>query len=265
MGDWLFGLPVLWMAVVILGATYLATAGIYLIVTKLATGDRAKAFKAISPGVLPPLSVIFALLVGFLAAQVWNDADRASAAVNREASALRAAVLLGAAFPGETESRLRDLIHRHIEQAVSDEWPAMARRSATLTIVPAPLGDALRLALTITPQGESQVAAQGELIGSLQTAFEARRQRVILSRSSLNWVKWTALCLQAALTLIAIALVHADNRTANQIILAIFAGGIGIAILLIASHARPFTGEVSVKPSILLQVMPEAGAKMPRP
>jgi hypothetical protein len=64
MSDWLLGLPVREMAALILGATYLATAGIYLVVTKLATGERAKAFKAISPGVLPPLAIVFALLVG---------------------------------------------------------------------------------------------------------------------------------------------------------------------------------------------------------
>jgi hypothetical protein len=82
----------------------------------------------------PPLAIIFALLVGFLAAQVWSDADRASTAVNREASALRAAVLLAAGFPGEPEARLRDLIRRYIQDAVTQEWPAMARRNATLAI-----------------------------------------------------------------------------------------------------------------------------------
>jgi H+/Cl- antiporter ClcA len=100
MSDWLLNLPVLWMGVLILGVIYVCTAGLYLLITVLAAGERARAFKAISPGMLPPLAVIFALLVGFLAAQVWNDADRANTAVNREASALRAAVLLARWVPG---------------------------------------------------------------------------------------------------------------------------------------------------------------------
>jgi hypothetical protein len=54
---------------------------------------------------LPPLAIIFALLVGFLAAQVWSDYDRANTAVNREASALRGVILLAAAFPGEPDTR----------------------------------------------------------------------------------------------------------------------------------------------------------------
>src|SRR6185436_4800204 len=141
MGDWLLDLPVFWMGVVIQALVYLYTAAVYLIITNLAVGERAKAFKAISPGMLPPLSVVFALLVGFLAAQVWNDGQQANAAVNREASALRAVVLLAAGFPGEPERRLRDLVGSHIREAATNEWPAMASGNATLRLAPAALAE----------------------------------------------------------------------------------------------------------------------------
>ena len=259
MSDWIFNLPVLWMGALILTVTYLVTAGIYVVVTKLAVGDRAVAFKSISAGILSPLAIIFGLLVGFLAAQDWTEGERASGAVNREASALRAVVLLAAAFPGEPESRLRRLVRDYIQDAVTREWPAMARRDVTLTIAPASMAEALRLALSITPSREGQVVAQREMVASLQTAFDARRQRIILSRSSVDWVKWTVLLAQAGLTLITIAMVHSGNRLANRIILWVFATGIGVAVLLIASHRRPFGGEIGVRPSVLLQVMPEAG------
>jgi len=265
MSDWLLNLPVPWMTVVIMGATFVGSAGIYLSMIALATGERARAFKAISPGMLPPLAVVFALLVGFLAAQVWSDADRANTAVNREASALRGVVLLATAFPGETEARLRAAVRRHIEEAVTQERPAMARGSATLTLVPGSLAEALRTALTLTPHGEGQAAAQREMVASLQSALEARRQRIILSRSSVNWVKWTALLLQAGLTLVTIAMVHSDNRLACRIILTIFASGVGVAVVLIAAHSRPFTGDIAVRPAVLLQVMPEAGPAAPGP
>jgi hypothetical protein len=265
MSDWLLNLPVLWMGALILGAIYVCTAGLYWLITALAVGERARAFKGISPGMLPPLSVVFALLIGFLAAQVWNDTDRANTAVNREASALRASVLLAAGFPGETEARLRDLIRRYIQDAVTQEWPAMARGNATLAIAPARLAEALGLALSLTPRSEGQVAAQREMVASLQNALEARRQRIILSGSSINWVKWTVLLVQAGLTLLTIAMVHSDNRAANRIILAIFATGVGVAVVLIASHSHPFAGEMSVRPTVLLQVMPEAGPAAPGP
>jgi hypothetical protein len=258
MNNWILNLPVLWIGALILAGTYLVTAGIYLLVTKLAVGDRAVAFKSISPGMLPPIATIFALLVGFLAAQDWNQRERASAAVNREASSLRAVVLLAAAFPGEPESRLRHLVRDHIQDAVAREWPAMARQDVTLTIAPPKLTQALRLALSLTPQKDGQIAAQRELVAWLGNALDARRQRIILSGSSLDWVKWTVLYVLAGLTLITIAMVHSGNPTANRIILGIFSTGVGVAVLLIVSHSRAFTGEMGVTPSVLLQVMPEA-------
>ncbi|HEU5181503.1 MAG TPA: hypothetical protein VFW45_11980 [Candidatus Polarisedimenticolia bacterium] len=258
MGDWLLNLPVLWMGVVILGITYLVTAGIYGLVTRLAVGERGRSFTAISSGILSPLAIVFALLVGFLAAQVWNEADRANTAVNREASALRAVILLAGEFPGEPEARLHDLIRGYIQEAATEEWPAMAGRHATLAIAPVPLAKALRLVLSLAPQREGQVLAQREMVASIESAFDARRQRIILSRSSVNWVKWTVLLVQAGLTLITVAMIHSNNRGASRIILAIFATGVGVAVLLIASHSRPFGGEISAKPAVLLQVMPEA-------
>jgi hypothetical protein len=59
--------------------------------------------------------------------------------------------------------------------------------------------------------------------------------------------------------LLTVSMIHSDNRAANRIILAIFATGVAVAVLLIAAHSRPFSGELSVRPRVLLQVMPEAG------
>ncbi len=66
-----------WLVLAILVAVYAVTALLYIVVTRLATGDRIRIFKAVSPGMLPPLAIVFALLVGFLAAQVWSEADAA--------------------------------------------------------------------------------------------------------------------------------------------------------------------------------------------
>ena len=96
MSDWLHNLPVPLMALAIFAFTYLLAITIFAVVATLATGERAKSFQAVSPGMLPVLGIIFGLFVAFTAAQVWSDNDRAGAAVSREASALRAVMLLDA-------------------------------------------------------------------------------------------------------------------------------------------------------------------------
>jgi hypothetical protein len=86
--------------------------------------------------------------------------------------------------------------------------------------------------------------------------LDARRQRILVSRSEVHPVKWLCLILQAVCALVAIAMVHSDNRLASAVTLAIFATGVAASILLIVSHDRPFTGDISVGTEALVQVMP---------
>jgi hypothetical protein len=260
MSDWLHNLPVPWMALVVFGFTYLIAVAIYAVVAVLAVGERARSFKGVSPGMLPPLGIIFGLFVAFTAAQVWSDNDRATAAVNREASALKSVVLLAASFPGDPETRLLGLVHRYVEDSASRDWPAMARGTADLRMTPQALADALQLTLALKPDGPGGVTAQRDMAGALQNALDARRQRILVSRSEVNVVKWSCLYLQAICALFAIALVHADNRLASALSMGLFATGVAASVLLIAAHDRPFIGQLSVSPAPLLQVMPD-GAK----
>jgi hypothetical protein len=257
MSDWLHNLPVAWMAVVVFGATYLVTALIYAVINALAVGERARSFKAVSPGKLSPLAVLFGLFVVFTAAQVWGDNGRASAAIDRESSALRSVIIFASVFPGEPEMRLRGLVHDYISEAVTQEWPMMARRAATLKIAPRPLVDALQLTLALSPGNQGQQIAQREMTAALESALEARRQRILVSQSEVGFVKWACLGLQAICALLAIAIVHSDDRLASKIAMFLFATGVGASFLVLLAYDRPFTGELAVGPEPLLQVTPE--------
>src|SRR5262249_47262245 len=86
------------------------------------------------------------------------------------------------AFRAEPQARLRSLMTEHINTAVNQEWPAMAQRRATLSALPTPLIEAMKTALGITPADEGQRAAQHEVIAALESALEARRQRIVISQ-----------------------------------------------------------------------------------
>jgi len=253
MGDWFFNLSVPWMALVIFLATYLIACSVDLVVTRLAVNERAKGFKAVSPGMLPPLGILFALLVGFIAVEVWGNFDKAKAAVTTEASALRAVVLLAGGFPDEQRMSIYALVDRHIDESVNKEWPEMAQQRMTLAALPTALIEALHDTLALKPADDSQRAAQAEMVKELHTALDARRQRIVISESTLGTVKWLGLLLQGLCTLVAIALVHSDNRLARALTLTLFATGIALSVLLIAAYSRPFT---TVGPALLKQVIP---------
>ena len=238
--DWLLNLHPIWMALIIFAGTYLTAAIILGVVTGLARGERARAFKGLSPGMLPPLGIIFGLLVGFIAAQVWSDFEKAKIAVVTEASALRTIVLLSEAFPEDQQAQIRSRIREHIDIAVSQEWPAMSRQKASLASIPSKLLEALKTTLSLSPTDDGQRLAQREIVANLEQALDARRERIITSQSSVSRLKWAGLLLQGLCTLVAIAMVHSDNRTTCAIALTLFATGIAMSILLIGCYSRPF-------------------------
>jgi len=257
MSDRLHNLPLIWMTLVVFGVTYLFAALLQTVVGMLATKGRAPAFKAVSPGMLPPLGILFGLFVAFTAAQVWNDIDRANTAVNREASSLKTVLVLAATFPSDSEARLRSLVRRHVEEIVTREWPMMVRHTATIHVSPPSLVEALQQTIALSPNNPGQQIAQREIVTSIENALEARRQRILVSQSRVNLTKWACMFLQAACALLAIAAVHIDNRFASTISLGVFATGVATSILLILPHDEPFAGQISVGFQPLLQVMPD--------
>jgi len=256
MSHWLHDLPVAWIAVVAVAAVALLVAAIYVIAMRLAVGGRGEAMRSVSPGLLPPLGIVFALIVGFLAAGVWGDSDKAKDAVSSEASALRSVVLLSDQLPPATATRMRLLVRRHIQDAVRREWPAMEKQDASLAAVPVPLVQAQNLALAFRPRDPGEVDAQRELVAALQKALDARRQRIIVSGSGVNGVKWGGLLALATLMLIAVACVHSGNRMTALLAMSLFAAAVVVVVVMLLAQDEPFTGHLGQKPDLLEQVIP---------
>jgi len=170
-------------------------------------------------------------------------------------------VILAARFPGEPDADLRRLVRSHIEEAAAQEWPMMARHAETLSALPRHLAEAVQVALTLTPANPGQEIAQRGIYAALEDALDARRQRIIVSLSQVSLAKWLCLSVQAACMLVAIAMIHSDNRGALALSTVLFASGVAVSICLILAHDRPFAGEISISPEPLLQVMPESPAR----
>jgi hypothetical protein len=244
------------MALIVAVAVALLVGVTWFAMMRLATGERANAMQSVSPGLLPPLGIVFALIVGFLAAGVWGDSDKAKDSVSSEASALRGVVLLSRELPADTGAQLRVLVRRHIDDAVHREWPAMAKQHANLAAIPVPLAQALDLAVAFKPSAPGQVDAQRELVSALENALDARRQRIIVSGSRVNAVKWLGLFALAVVMLIAIASVHSANRKTAALAMTLFGAAIAVVVVMLLAQDRPFTGQLGQKPDLLEQVAP---------
>jgi hypothetical protein len=96
-------------------------------------------FKQISAGTVTvtALAVVLGVLLGFLAARVWANFDRAIPP--RRTGSRRADGnhdLFAETFPPEIKGRVRDAVLGHVKSAVEDEWPTMARREGIAAVPP---------------------------------------------------------------------------------------------------------------------------------
>jgi hypothetical protein len=110
--------------------------------------------------------------------------------------------LLATSFPTEYQVQLRELVRRYIADVVAQEWPMMARGTANLRAIPGVLAEALQATLALNPSSEGQKTAQRDIATALETALDARRQRIIISESQVNLLKWVCLFMQAVCTLL---------------------------------------------------------------
>jgi hypothetical protein len=253
MSDWLHGLPVAWMALVVFGITYLVSAAIYATVRVLANDERGRAFKAVTSSLLSPLGVLFGLLVVFTADEVWRDNMEAGVAVVREATALRAALMLSDSLPDKSGADLRAQIRRYVQEVATTEWPAMAAGTATLRSSAHHLAGAMVSILTAAPDKKGQQAAQAAIVTRLQAVLEARRRRILISQRQVDFAKWLCISISAISTLFAIAMIHSGNRLAAMIAMGLFATGVGASVLLVLAYDRPFVGQLAIGPQPLLQ------------
>jgi hypothetical protein len=253
---WLNSLSTLPLAAVVCLSVAIVALLIFVFVTRLAAAGHAPTFSAVSPGMLPPMSLVFGLVVGFLAAEVWSAHSSAQQAVDSEASAIRSVDMLIGDFTPADRQRMDALIRDYIDDVVDKEWPAMANQDATLLLAPPQMAAALALALHLPTSDSGQVVAQREIVARLQDALDARRQRIIISDSSVNAAKWTAVFALGILTLVAVAFVHSANRKTAALAITLFASAIAVSMMMISVQDRPFAGPFRVEPTPLIQVQP---------
>jgi hypothetical protein len=255
MAHWVESQSTLVITLVVFGFCYVLTIAIFGAAEILSRRPVGKELKAASPATLPPLAIILALLIAFLASRVWTNVDRAGEYVGQEASALREAVLLADALPPDVRKNVRDSIKRHLHFIETHDWPAMGRSEATLRAIPAGLTDAMAAVLSFTPAQHTQQLAQERSIVAIEHAFEARRNRIRLSQIQIAPIQWAVIVVLTVLILATIALVHLDNRPAMAATLFMFSTAVAVCLVLLMVYDSPFAvGGVAVGPTLFREI-----------
>jgi hypothetical protein len=212
---WIEAQPTLVIVLVVFGIAYLFAALVFVLAS-MVPSSWLHHFKQISAATVTALAVVLGVLLGFLAARVWANFDRAILLVGQEAGALTATMIFAETFPPEIKGRVRDAVLGHVKSAVEDEWPAMARREGIAAVPPPSLREALATILGFNPTRPGEELAQKSALAALEQAIEARRSRISLSAMSIDRTQWRVIMVLYALIIVTVAMARRATGSATR-------------------------------------------------
>lgn len=217
-------------------------------------GYRLDAPLPIRDSLINACGALFALIVAFSAAGIWNDAASARTAVQREADAVENALVVSSGLPDAMRGELNERLQAYLKDVIAVDWPAMARS--------APLHDAvfdrsekhLLGAIDLIAR-ENRAFAGGAsyspLLGQLLEIRHARLARLAASRAGTTWAQWSAMWLISTSTLLLILVCHSHTFRMQILASHIYVLVASAAYFVVLAHDQPFVGKISIQPTAM--------------
>ncbi len=227
------------------------------LIDQLMRGAQSGPWVASLRGVVPPfiniVGVLFGLTLAFLANDTWSAHDRTSAAVYREADSLRSLVQIAGEI-GEPQRGEFLKALRAYRGGVVAEWPALTHRATDPRAQLA--GDQLLALVASKAFAEAAGSTVHELVLRKVVDLRAdRNARISLSQTHVNPMKWLGMAFLGFVTMLSVAVVHAESRRAALTAMVLFALAAAPAAGIVLVQSNPFQPPASVSPQPLIEAL----------
>jgi hypothetical protein len=246
---WLESLPV--AAIVVIGymVCFLMAAATFLIGWLSARTRFADDLGFIAPGLLTPLGVILGLLLVFLSSRVWTNVDRANLDASQEATAIQELRRVADELPPAVADPIRDGARTYLEWVRQDDWPGMMSGNGSVTARLPGLAEAMQALAEFNAAISGQRIVQEEAMAAIGKVRDARRARILQSRSFIGTGQWLVVLVLYFHVLLLIATVHIKRRVSMAIGLWMFSSAFAICFVLLLMYDMPFrSGGLTVGP-----------------
>jgi Protein of unknown function (DUF4239) len=177
--------------------------------------------------------------------------------VAQEASAVNECALLASELPANMPAEMRGQLKKYVQFVMEQDQPAMLAGRVNLQQLPPGLTDAMALLLSFTPTDAAQRMGQERSEAALERILEARRDRIVLSESTIAPIQWTVILILTVLVLVVIAIVHLDRPITAAANLFIFSTAVAVCLILLMVNDHPFSrGGINADLTTLQQVVP---------
>jgi hypothetical protein len=207
-------------------------------------------------GIVPPFislpTVLFGLIAGFLASDIWYEARQASRAVLDERGAAMIIESLDQATPA-IRTRLDSLVQDYVRTVLAEEWTSGSERGSPK--VSAALNALMAEAARPEVARDATTSVQTALLNTVTRLASARSTRLALLNGETDKLKWAAVVALAVCAQLGIAVVHLERARAQAMALTVFTASAIVVLTLIGVCERPFSGLNQVSQAPLRAVL----------
>jgi len=252
--DMWLSLPVPTMVAVLAGFYGAAAAFLLWLSFGYTTGAWIRRFQGVVPPFFSAIMVVFGILIGFLANDVWERNRRAAADVQSESANLTTLNTLATATDLPVAD-IRRAIRHYALAVVEKEWPSMANENRGSKEAEMALSALLKTVTTIGPPRSGNAGLDRVMLDTALKVQTARADRLVLSADYSEGVKWACVLILAFTGQVSVAVVHLDRLRPQIAAMTIFTVSIVVIIALIAAHEGPFEPPLSISSAPIANVL----------
>jgi hypothetical protein len=238
--SWLESQPVPVIVVIGYMLCFSMAAAIFIVGWLLSRTKLADDLSFITPALLTPLGVILGLLLVFLSSRVWTNVDRASIAASQEATAVQELRRVADELPPAVADPIRDGVGVYLKWVQQDDWPSMTSGNGSLGIKLPGIAEAMKALADYDATVSGQRSVQEAALAAIGKVRDARRARILQSRSFIGTGQWLVVLVLYFHILLLICSIHIKRRITMAVALWMFSSAFAICFVLLLMYDRPF-------------------------
>jgi hypothetical protein len=223
------------------------------VVSKVVRIDVLEKHHSAGEAMMGVVGTLFSVLLGFMVASAMGRYQDAQVYSQLEASNVASVFRIARGMSDEDRPRIRKLCRQYVDDVINNEWPNMAS-GVKINHGWVIYQDLWEAVVAAVPENDRESNLQQGLIASMTDLGEQRRQRILLSETATPTALWLVIASGALIT-VAFTYIFASSFPKVQgFMTTLVASAMALNIWLLSAYSYPFTGELAIKPKMLILV-----------
>jgi hypothetical protein len=193
------------------------------------------------------IGVVFALILAFVAVATWQNYNKVTDGVQKEANSLHSVYRNLGAYPEPFRSEMQELIRQYVQRVIKDEWPKQAQALQDDTVHKLITRINAEI-LSFYPRDNREMVLHQEALTLVSAYRGLRHDRIIGGRPNITPSMWITLVGGTILYLIFLCFFDIPCFKHHAFMIGMFGAFVALVYCLLIVYNFPFTDPGAISP-----------------